>query len=244
MKRIITLSTIFICSIFLCMNAFSQLILEHTFDGYYFPYNFPIYEDTDPTPYFASTSISVDGNTITLLSYNEDYTLRDNYHVSFDIPMGYKPSAIAFSPSLKMTDGTPMFAVSFTSESIPYGDKDYCIAKMYDARNGSLIDDLGSSTSSIMLLNAVYLINGKPSICVVYISYDRIESESSYITSIYSLGTPVTVVGESIAEHRLSTAPIMYYDINGNILNGPADGIPYISVSPDGNSKVYMHPAR
>ena len=242
MKRIITLSSILMCSIILCFSAFSQIVLEHTFDGYYFPYNFPVYEDADTEPYFASPSITVNGNSITLISYNEDYTLRDYYHVTFDIPAGYKPSTITFSPSLKLTDGTPMFMVTFNSETISMGDKNYCIAKMYDARNGSLIEDIDTSSFSIMIFNTVYTINGKPSICVLNTSYDRnAEPVTSYTTKIYSLGTPVSSASQSISGERHPAAPIMYYDINGNILSGPAVGTPYIRVNPDGSSNVYLN---
>ncbi|MDE5773028.1 MAG: hypothetical protein K2H86_01045 [Muribaculaceae bacterium] len=247
MKRIISLSSILMCSIILGFSAFSQIVLEHTFDGNYFPYNFPVYEDADTEPYFASPSINVTGNNVTLISYNEDYTLRDYYHVTYDIPAGYKPSSIAFSPSLRLTDGTPMFMVTFKSETISLGDKNYCIAKMYDARNGSFIEDIDTSTFSITIFNAVYNINGKPSICVQNISYDRNSEPTTsytYTTKIFSLGTPVSSGAKSISGERHTPAPIMYYDINGNILSGPAVGTPYIGVNPDGSSSVYLNTSK
>ncbi len=218
----------------------TSLTLEHTFEGYYTPNNFPIYGSSDDDRYFYSPIIEANDGKISLKTYNENYTLRDNYEVTFEIPNGYTVQSVCFSSSLQLTDGTPFFMVTFVSESISMGDPLHCICKIYDARSGKVIGDLGSSTFSIMVLNTVFEINGKPSMVIIYTEYEKDTRRQYHVTRIYSLGSPISEV-ENVSEgDKRPSEPIYIYDMNGRLLNQTIPGQPIISIFSDGSSKVRM----
>ena len=236
---------LFCASFLLVLRVFgaSPVTLEHTFDGYYFPYNFPTYLNGDDDRYFYEPMISAEDGNISLKTYNEDYTLRDNYNVHFSIPINCEVYTISFSSSLQLADGTPFFIVIFKSTTIDYGKSNYMIGNLYDARNGAIICELGSSSGVIQILGSVYKINDKPSICVLYNNVTPIPNSygfsNSYLTKVYSLGNPPSGGTLNIEGNKISE-PIRTYDINGVLLREPIPGQPHIVVNSDGTSKVMI----
>ena len=222
--------------------ASPEITLEHTFDGYYSPWNFPMYQSADDDRYFLSPIISADNGHLSLKSYNEDYTLRDDYNVYFSAPANYKVLTISFRGDLKFSDGTPFFIVVYTSTTIPYGENNYCVAKLYDARNGSFLYDLGTSTISIPSIGGPYIINGKPSLCIVYVDAKKVDNAlvQKYTTKIFSIGEAVSSSVNSVDSYK-QVEPIRTYDINGRLLNNPVYGQPYIEVMSDGSAKVLIN---
>lgn len=222
--------------------ASPEITLEHTFDGYYYPWNFPLYLSEDDDKYFYSPMISADNGHISLKTYNEDYTLRENFEVYFSVPADYKVFSITFSGSLKFSDGTPFFIVVYNSTTITYGERNYCIVKLYDARNGNLLYDLGSSSASIQTIGGPYVINGKPSLCVLYSDATKTNNTfvQNYTTKIFSVGEIVSSSVNSVDSYK-QVEPIRTYDINGRLLNNPVYGQPYIEVMSDGSAKVLIN---
>lgn len=235
------ISFLIIASFLVVLKVFgvSPITLEHTFDGYYYPYNFQQYLASDDDRYFYSPIINPKGGRITLKTYNEDYSLRDNFDVSYSVPNGYEGATISFSSSYQLTDGTPFFIVTFNSQSIGIGNNGFSIANMYNARTGKLIAELGSASSSVSSIGTIYIINGKPSIVMIYIDYSRDSAQSTYTTKVFSLGTPDSSVHDIHSDNR-NVAPVYIYDMNGRLLNMPTDGMPYIGIMPDGTSKVMI----
>jgi len=224
--------------------AASPVTLEHTFDGCYIPYNFPTYLPSEDDRYFYCPLITADDGNISMKTYNEDYSLRDNYNVNLSIPINYKVYSVSFSSSFQLSDGTPFFIVVYTSTSIPYGESNYTIAKMYDARNGSPITDLGSSSGTIQT-GDVYLINGKISICMFYNDVTQTSDSYSYsipyLTKIFSLGKSSYNSVTSTENSNRSSEPIFTYDMNGRLINQSYHGQPYIGVMQDGSSKIMIN---
>lgn len=218
--------------------------MEHIFDGYYFPYNFPNYNYSEDEKYFYSPLISAENGNIQLLTYNEDYSVRERYDVCFSIPQGYKVQSLSFSSALQLADGTPFFIVVFTSTQTDYGKANYTIANMYDARNGSLIFNIGSASASIQLIGNVYKINSKPSICVLLSNATQIAGsygyQTSYITRVYSLGNPPADSINPLEDSASTAEPIRTYDIKGRLISTPDSGQPYIGVMPDGSSQIRL----
>ena len=230
-----------ILMLMLTIKAFSgsSVTLEHTFNGYYFPYNFPVYLSSDDDRYFYCPMISAYDGNISLKTYNEDYSLRDNYNVHFSIPTNYKVFSLSFSSQFQLSDGTPFFVVVFNSTSLTYGDSNYAIAKMYDARTGNLISDLGTASLVIQMIGGVYIINGKMSICMLYSEMSQ-SNISSYKTKIFSLGKAASNAIMYTESNNGYQEPVYIYDMNGRLINQSLPGQPYIGIMPDGSSKVMI----
>lgn len=212
--------------------------LEHTFDGYYLPYNYSEYEygDADDEFYFYSPTITPVGDSINLETYNEDYSLRDSYSVKFAVPSGYYSYSVTFSPSLKLTDGTPFFIVVFMSHE-PSGNNYYYKVHMFDANTGEMIADLGTNHGYINVQNIIYEINGKPSIVIVYYNFSG--TKTYYTTKIYSLGTPKEESDvANVIKHKAQ--PLRTFDMNGREITNPTYGQPYIYQMEDGSAKLHM----
>ena len=234
MKRII-LSVIMMLALSAATGT-ETLKLEHEFDGYYFPYNFPLYLDADNDRYFYPMIISANKTTLSLKTYNEDYTTRDCYSVTFAVPDGYKTSSISYSSSLKLHDGTPFFIVTFQSTEVNIGESGYHTAAAFDCRTGRQLFDFESATGGIMCNTTIYLINGRPSIVVLYYDYNRNTNGTTYYTRIYSFGE-----GNASATLQASdapaAAPIITYDITGRIIENPMPGQIHINRYSDGTTK-------
>lgn len=219
----------------------TQVVLEHIFDGYYYPFNFPLYQYQDDEKCFYPAISVADNNRISFITYNENYTIKDNYNVTFSIPSNYQPQAVGFSTSLKLADGTPFFIVTFVSQTIPQGSSNHCIAKMYDAKNGNYIADVGASSLGITPFTSIYLINGKPTILIMTTEYDNTTFKTSYKTYVYSLGAIESALIDIYeGENYQSPRPIMIYDMSGRIISQPVPGTPFIEVKSDGSSNVMM----
>lgn len=240
------LTSLFFASFFMVLkvSGASPITLEHTFDGDYYPRNFPTCGHVDDDRYFSSSRyIAKDGN-ISIKTYNEDYTIRDNYNVHISVPYSYEVYRIDFTPTMKLADGTPFFVVIFKSTTIDYGKSNYTICYLYNARTGAIICDLGSSTGIIDSSSYVYNINNKPSLCVIYGDVTRIpnsyESITSFKTKIYSLGSPPSGDAKNIEYNNNVSEPIRTYNLNGVLINEPVPGSPCIIVNSDGTSNVVI----
>lgn len=216
--------------------AQSQIVLEHTFEGYYYPYNFPVYNEVNDEKCFYPAISQIDGNSVSFIIYNEDYTIKENYNVSFPIPQTYKPQAISFSNTLKLADGTPFFLVVFISEILSAGQENYAIAQMFNARTGNLLSNLGTSTLSITPYTVIYLINGKPTILMLSAEYNA-DYGPSYRTFVYSLGTPETAIVNTYETDTKPVQPIITFDIKGRMISQPIQGQSVIEVFSDGSSR-------
>ena len=228
----------------LCLRAAGAetapaLTLEHEFEGYYSPLNFPVYTEADDDRYFYSPLISAEGNTLSLMTYNEDYSIRDDYQVTYAVPDGYKPGSVSFSPSMRINGEVPCFIVSFTATATNYGEPGYAKAQAFDARDGSLLFDLGTASQTINMMGPIYKINDKPSIVILYFDYHRegTSAATTYRTRVYSLGESKTSSDETAAAAARPAAPIRTYDLSGRLIEAPLPGQPHILLYGDGSAE-------
>ncbi len=126
--------------------------LEHTFSGYYLPYNMEVYNPyTDDDRYFYPSILNIDGGDIYGVIYNEDYTVRDEVNCTISVPTGYAISAVYMGGNMMLPDGTGFFIVVFTKTNYEYyGDTNYAIGRAYSMKRGNpKLFSIGSSTASI-----------------------------------------------------------------------------------------------
>lgn len=166
--------------------ASSPLSLEHTFNGYYLPYNFPIVQESDNDQYFADSNPTFNSSTLTFTTktYYEDYTVRNSIDVTLrNFPSGYKVSSVSYSPHFQLPDGTPVISVSATRNSASQmGNSDYAKCWFFNAKTGEMITEVAKSNFSVFVLNTVYAINGKQSVVVVGLDYNSSTGAQTYKT--------------------------------------------------------------
>ena len=225
--------------------ASSPLSLEHTFNGYYLPYNFPVVQESDNDQYFADSNptFNKSTNTFTAKTYNEDYTVRNSIDVTLrNFPSGYEVSSVSYSPHFKMPDGTPVISVSATRNlASQMGNSDYAKCWFFNAKTGEMITEVANSSFSIFVLNTVYAINGKQSVVVVGMDYNS-SGATSYKTYIYSLGD---VPNSLIVEQSTESVPyvIGIYDIEGKEIGNIRQASPAVQIikMSDGTSHKVIH---
>ncbi len=206
--------------------------LEHTFDGYYSPFNFPFYTESDNDRYFTPSLTNLESNSVSLRSYNEDYSIRDEYSVTFDVPEGYMVQYGYFSPSMRMADGTMFFIVSFYNKnSIVIGQNDYCRAIAFNAADGKQIFELGSSSHRFGTSQYLYEINGKRSLLCYFYDYSN-----TTITKVFSFGEATSGEDTPEAAPRKLAEPIRTFDLNGRIIDAAIPGQPAIIQMSDGTA--------
>lgn len=210
--------------------------LEHTFDGYYSPFNFPFYTESDNDRFFMQSSPDINVNSVSLRSYNEDYSIRDDYSVTFAVPDGYQTTSVSFSPSMRMPDGTMFFIVNFNRQNSSTGNDNYCRAIAFDAADGKQIFDLGSSNSNIIALPYLYEINGKRSLVIQYLFLELNTLKISYITKVFSFGEATSGEDTPEAAPRKLAEPIRTFDVNGRIIDTAIPGQPAIIQMSDGTA--------
>lgn len=232
MKRFIL--SLFIFLIGIKVFAVSPITLEHTFDGIYYPYNFNSFDGFD-TPCFSDSKLDTATGEYTIKTYSENYSLIEQYEGYIDEPYGYKARSMYYNPSCKFSDGTAFITIIFESQSLSYGANGYCIAKIYNATNGQIIADLGMSSSGI-LIDGVYNINGKPSIRVSYLNF-----EGYNFTKIYSLG--ITQKGSigALNDNHSKVESIHLYDLNGIPIKESIDGQVYIKATENGTTNKLIN---
>ena len=224
--------------------ASSPLSLEHTFNGYYLPYNFPVVQESDNDQYFAdpNPTFNQSTNTFSTKSYNEDYTVRNSINVTLrNFPSGYEVSTVSYSPHFKMPDGTPVISVS-AKRNIPtqMGKSDFAKCWFFNAETGEMITEVAKSSLGIFVLNTVYAINGKKSVVVVGMDYSS--TGTSYKTYIYSLGD---IANSMIVEQSAESVPyvIAIYDIAGKEIGNIRQASPAVQIikMSDGTSHKVIH---
>lgn len=119
-----------------CVAKAQTLTLEHEFDGYYTPFNFMPYTETDDERYFYPMIHAIKGNEISLLTYNEDYSVKDEFNCVIPTIDGYTPNQISFSSSLKLTDGTPFYVVAYQKTGASLGSEAYTKSIAYNLNSG------------------------------------------------------------------------------------------------------------
>lgn len=219
-------------------GALNTLHLEHSFNGYYFPYNFPVFQSADSEPYFSDNNVQMDASgRISTVTYNEDYSVRERFDIQVDIPQGYKPASVAFNPYFKLDDGTTFFFASFQSTSLTLGDQGYQILNAYDAETGKLVESLFESTYGCTVFGSVFLINGKPSVILLFTEYDKITASTSYFTKVLSLGAKAPEESSATAVVEPSGAPVATFGINGLPTVVPQSGGVFIQQFENGTTR-------
>ena len=242
LKKIILM--LIICSInSLATLAQETLILEHEFDGYYFPYNFKVYSESDDDRYFYPVLTEIEGNRISLLTYNEDYTIRDSFTITFPIPSGYKATQVSFSSSLKLGDGTPFCIVNYTKENAKYGSKDYAIAYAINTLNGNIIYKFPSCTGSVTINPTIFEINNKSSLVVTFMEYDwsdiTLSATTKYRSAIYSMAAKTPTRTKDIKDTS-PALPIHTFNLDGIEVTYPQPGSIVIEQFPDGTTRKIL----
>lgn len=228
------------------IHTFAQapiITLEHTFDGYYFPYNMEVYNPiSDDDRYFYPTSLDINGGHVEAAIYNEDYSIREQVDCTIDIPIGYKISSIQLDGNMELPDGTKFFIVNFTKESHDQmGHTDYAISKAYSYASGNPeLFDIASATSYTSCLSPLYVINGKLSLIVIAMGYDLTTYTKSYKTHVYSLGDVPSSSTMEIPQDGYKPYPIRTYDMNGRLINMDSKGLPVIIQYSDGSAIKMM----
>lgn len=236
MKRLFFLLLVCPCAAHLLAQT-SKPILEHIFDGYYYPYNMAIYNPSqEDDSYFYPELLNITDGHINAAIYNEDYTVRQSIDCTIDIPEGYKISSVEISGNMILPDGTEFFIVNFTKESWEqHGYADYSISKAYSCEAGNpLLFDIASATSSLSCL-PMYVINGKVSLVVIARDYDNSTRQYSYKTYIFSLGECPSD-SEQILTDRNTPYTIRTYDMNGRLVDMESKGRPVIVQYSDGSA--------
>lgn len=214
--------------------------LEHTFEGYYMPYNMKVYNPiSDDDRYFYPVSLDINGGHIEAAIYNEDYSVREQVDCTIDIPIGYKISSVQIGGNMELPNGVKFFIVNFTKESYDQmGYTDYAVSKAYSyAQGNSMLFDIASATSNITCLSPLYVINGKLSLIVSALEYDLTTRISSYKSYVYSLGDVPSSSVMQITQDGYQPYPIRTYDMNGRLINMDSKGMPVIIQYSDGSAK-------
>lgn len=207
-----------------------KLVPEHTFDGYYYPYNMPSYNpESNDDRYFYPSLLNINGGHIDAAIYNEDYSIRDRIDCTIDIPNGYKISTVSLSGNMILPNGTKFFIVSFTKETFDQaGYADYVISKAYSYPQGTPLFDIASATSSISYQPMLYVINGKVSLIAMVFDQDPSTHIVNWKTQIYSLGETPSSATMAITQDGCQPYPIRTYDMNGRPVNMDTKGMPVI----------------
>lgn len=211
-------------------SAFASdlLTLEHTFDGYYMPYNFPIVTCSDGEKYFMDAQPQFDSatNIFSTKTYNEDYSVRDIVNVKLQgIPSGYRVSNVYYSPLFKLGDGISILVVS-AFRGTDVGKSDYCRCWVFNASTGGMISQIASSTGTCIVLNTIYEINGKRCFIVLKQNYGP---NISYQTEVYSLGdVPDSAIKASAGEALIY--PVEIYDLSGRVLDNLKQAAPSVKI--------------
>lgn len=213
--------------------------LEHTFEGYYAPYNMKVYNPiSDDDRYFYPLSLVINGGHIEAAIYNEDYSVREQVDCTIDIPIGYQISDVQLGGNMELPNGIKFFIVNFTKESYDQlGHTDYAVSKAYSYAQGNpLLFDIASATNRITCLSPIYVINGKLSLVVLATEYDLTTRISSYKTQVYSLGNAPSSSAMQIPQDGYQPYPIRTYDMNGRLINMDSKGMPVIIQYSDGSA--------
>lgn len=232
----------FLMVCFLAIHANAQVqkpTLEHTFEGYYYPYNMEVYNPMpDDDRYFYPVSLNIDGGHIEAAIYNEDYSVRERIDCMIDIPLGYIISTVQVGGNMELPNGTKFFIVNFHKEAFDQrGDADYAICKAYSYAQGKpLLFDIASSSFDITCLSPLYVINGKLSLMVLAMEYDLTTGSNGYKTYVYSLGEVASSPIMQVPQDGYQPYPIRTYDMNGRLVNMDSNGFPVIIQYSDGSA--------
>lgn len=237
MKRVLLL--LMICIVAIHVHAQTpRLTLEHTFDGYYYPYNMDVYNpDPDNDKYFRPASLNIDGNHIEAAIYNEDYGVKERINAIIDTPEGYKIQSVSMSGDMILPDGTAFFIIDFIHKDYSQrGNANYAISKAYSLATGNpFLFDIASASSSISCLLPLYVINGKISLVVLATNTSTNTNGVTYKTHIFSLGKADAGDIMSVSSDTSQPYPSMILDMNGRLVNKETRGIPVITQYSDGS---------
>lgn len=214
--------------------------LEHTFSGYYFPYNMEVYNPyTDDDRYFYPSILNIDGGDIYGVIYNEDYTVRDEVNCTISVPTGYAISAVYMGGNMMLPDGTGFFIVVFTKTNYEYyGDTNYAIGRAYSMKRGNpKLFSIGSSTASISCASTLYVINGQLSLLLFEMDYDSSGRSIKYRTKVYSLGEVASNPETEINGKAADRYAIRAYDMNGRLVETESKGTPMVIQYSDGSAE-------
>lgn len=230
MKRIIFLLLFYhYFSSYQIAKGENTLILEHTFPGYYYPHNFPIYSVDDEEKYFYPFFAPIDNRHIIATTYNEDYSVKDEIDVTLQVPEGTGSTySIFYNPSLRFPDGRPFLIATFQGWR----------TMAFDAISGELVLDLGDSFSTTQIQPYIYLINGKPSLILVFIM-GVTSGIINYETRIYSFSEEINQ--SDIQSNNITPRRIYCVDVNGRIINEPIANEFIIQVFNDGSTQKIIN---
>lgn len=219
MKRLIPALFVYICAFHMLAQS-TKLTLEHTFDGFYYPYNMEVYNPvSDDDRYFYPGNLNINGNYIEGAIYNEDYTVREQINATIDTPAGYKINAVTMSGNLILPDGTKFFIITFLKDDYnQHGMPDYAISKAYSFAQGNpVLFDVASSTGNIMISTPLYVVNGKVSLLVTAMDYES--TGYIYKTNVFSLGRAEVGSAMQVSHEVNPPYPIRTYDMTGKLIN-------------------------
>lgn len=229
------------------IHTFAQapiITLEHTFNGYYYPYNMEVYNPVsdEDDRYFYPISLNINGGHVEAAIYNEDYSVREQIDCTIDIPIGYKINSVQLGGNMELPNGTKFFIVNFTKESYDQmGHTDYAISIAYSYTPGNpRLFDIASATSGTTCLSPLYVINGKLSLIVQATEYDLSTRIGSTNTYVYSLGEAPSGSAMQIPQDGNQPYPIRTYDMNGRLINMDSKAAPVIIQYSDGSAKKMM----
>ena len=227
----IFITTILAFSAGYCLAQDRSFKLEHTFDGYYSPWNMELFQEVNNKCFYEGI-IQPNENSVKIKVYNEDYSIKDNINVSFNVPSGYKTSSCTYSPEFTLPDGNKFFIISFSRSDISdIGTPDYAIANAYDAKTGAFISTIASASGATLCTTSLFVINGKKSILV----YEN-NIENGYKTLVYSLGEAINYTPAVPSESNMKPVPVITFDINGRIMDNPTPGVMTITKMSDGST--------
>lgn len=219
-------------------QAADTLKLEHTFDGYYMPYNMELKENPGDKCFYPYLQHFSDGS-VSIKTYNEDYSIREDINVSFNIPSGYYPNALSYSPGFEMSDGTKFFVVVFYSHEIPYKSPDYCKVNAYNAKTGKLITTLLRTEEMATVSPALLSINGKKSLIIL--EAVTVKGEADYKTNIYSFADVPNSVKTIPSDPNAPVVPVITVDLTGRPVSEPMPGTITVTRMSDGSTVKKMN---